>query len=234
MSLLFRERLLIRLAPAQVSVSGAGGERTVPCDPGLGPEPWQGCLSALQRLELSRKCGVTVVLSNHFVRYALVPWSDQLSTAAEQAGYVRHHFARIHGERAHAWAMRASEAPRGAARLASAVDKSFLEAIKNCFPRKAKARLVSVQPALMEVFNRCRGAIPKGGAWVALAEPERACVGLHARGRWRAVQSAKGSWLPLLERMRLSVEPETPELVLLHPASESTGEAPGWKVQRLE
>jgi hypothetical protein len=232
-SRLFRERLLIRLAPAQLSVSGSGEERMLPCDPGLGPEPWHGCLSGLQALELSRKCDITVVLSNHFVRYALVPWSDALSSAGEEEAYVRHHFARIHGERAHAWAVRASEAPRGAPRLASAVDKTLIDAIKGCFPRKAKARLVSVQPALMEVFNRWRGAIPKGGAWVALAEPDRACVGLHARGLWRAVQSAKGAWLPLLERMRLSVEAQTPDLVLLHAGSASTGEAPGWKVERL-
>jgi len=207
---LFRERLLIH----------------------LGPE--EGAVAAFKEaLPLDSKCDVTVVVSNHYVRYALVPWSEALTSAAEEEAYLRHHFAKIHGERAKAWALRASEAPHGTPRLASAVDKALIDALKACFPPKGKSRLVSVQPALMAVFNGARGAIPKGGAWLALAEPERACVALHMGGTWRAVQSAKGAWLALLERMRLTVEGAIPNLVLLHAGSASAGEAPGWEVERL-
>jgi hypothetical protein len=225
----FRDRLLIHLSPAELSV----GEKIWRCAPALGAEPWQGVVSALKEFAILRKCEVTVVLSNHFVRYALVPWSEALSGAAEEEAYVRHHFARIHGERARSWAVRASEAPHGAPRLASAVDKSLIAAIQGCFPPRGKARLVSVQPALMSVFNRSRGAIPKGGAWFALAEPERACVALHLQGSWRAVQSAKGAWLALLERTRLAVDGPTPDLVLLHAGGAPTEQAPGWTIERL-
>jgi hypothetical protein len=226
-SRLFPDRLLIGFAPTGVSV----GEKTLPCGQVSGAEPWHGALAALKTLEITKRCKVTVVLSNHFVRYALVPWSDALSGEAEEQAYIRHHFARIHGERAGAWALRASEAPPGAARLASAVDKALLDAIKGCFPPRGKAKLVSLQPALMAIFNRASGAVPKAGAWLALAEPERACVALHMRGRWRAVQSAKGAWLSLLERTRLNVEGETPDLVLLHGERAAGSEAPGWNVQ---
>jgi hypothetical protein len=204
---LFRDRILIELSPTDAGVE------------------------ALKARTFPRRCDVTVVLSSHYVRYALVPWSEALTSAAEEEAYVRHHFAKIHGERARSWALRASEAPNGAPRLASAVDKELIDALKAYFPPKGKARLVSVQPALMALFNRSRGAVPKAGAWLALAEPERACVALHMRGRWRAVQSAKGAWLALLERLRLSVEGESPELVLLHAAGVPVVEAPGWKVQ---
>jgi hypothetical protein len=198
-----------------------------------GDEPWQGALGALKALRFERRCDVTVLLSNHFVRYALVPWSAALSGAAEEEAYVRHHFAKIHGERARSWALRASDAPHGAPRLASAVDRSLIDALKACFPRGGPARLVSVQPALMAVFNRARGAIPKSGAWLALAEPERACVALHAGGAWRAVHNAKGDWLALLERARLNVDANAPDLVLLHAPGAPAAEAPGWKLQAL-
>ena len=229
MSLLFRDRLLIRLSPSQLSVR----DEVLPCDPALGPQPWQGAVAALKLLPIERKCEVTVELSNHFVRYALVPWSDALSSAAEEEAYARHQFARIHGERARSWAVRASEARRGAARLASAVDQALIDAIRSCFPPRGKSRLVSVQPALMSVFNRSRGAVPRSGAWLALAEPERACVALHMRGQWRAVHSAKAAWLALLERTRLSVEGDTPSVVLLHALGTPAGEAPGWTVEPL-
>jgi hypothetical protein len=216
---LFRDRLVVELAPAET----ASGE-----------PPWQGAVTAFKaKLPGERRCDVTVVLGNSFVRYALVPWSDALASAAEEQAYLRHHFGRIHGERVKGWVLRASEAPAGAPRLASAVDAGLIEALKGCFARKSKARLVSVQPALMAVFNRARAAIPKSGAWLAVAEPQRACVALHAGGRWRTVQNAKGAWLTLLERARLTVEGAIPDLVLLQARDAAAGEAPGWKVERL-
>src|SRR5438046_777859 len=102
------------------------GKDSVACDPALGAEPWQGAISALKALEFTQPCKVTVVLSNHFVRYAIVPWSSSLSTAAEEDAYIRHHFAKIHGERAKAWGLRASESAADAPRLASAVERRRL------------------------------------------------------------------------------------------------------------
>lgn len=153
---------------------------------------------------------VTVVLSLHHVRYALVPWSDALASPAEEEAYVRHHFARIYGERAKGWAVRAS--PERGVRLCSAVDASLIESIKAAF-RGKKARLVSIQPALMAAFNRVRKSIPHEGAWLVAAEPERACVALYAGG-WRSVQNARGAWQDILERERHRAAGELPEKVI--------------------
>jgi len=224
-SRLFRERVVVTLAPTQLLV----GEKAIPCDPAFGAEPWQGALQALRTIKLP-KAKITVVLSNHFVRYALVPWSDALAGAAEEEAYVRHHFVRIHGERAKSWALRCSEAPRGAPRLASAVDRELVEALKGACPG-----LASVQPWLMAAINRWRREIPPGGAWLLLAErePERACIALHARGAWRSVQNAKGAWLDLLERERHRAGGEVPDLVLLAGARPGGG-APGWTFRALQ
>ena len=127
MSRLFRDRLLIGLAPAEMTV----GKDSVACDPAFGAESWQGAISALKALDFKQPCNVTVVLSNHFVRYAIVPWSSSLSTAAEEDAYIRHHFAKIHGERAKAWSLRASESAADAPRLASAVDQALIDSIKD-------------------------------------------------------------------------------------------------------
>jgi hypothetical protein len=209
-SLLFPERRLIGLAPSGVSF----GEEVLPCDPSSGAENWLAAVAALRTLPLpGRK--VAVVLSNHFVRYALVPWSSALSTAEEEDAYVRHHFARIHGERANAWALRWTLSPRGVPRLATAVDNALITALRDTFPVGGKARLVSVQPHLIAAYHRCRDAIPATGAWLAVAEGDRACVALHAQRRFRAVENARGEWPDLLGRMRHRIEGNTPSLVLL-------------------
>ena len=157
---------------------------------------------------------VTVELSNDLVRYALVPWSDALSTPAEEEAYVRHHFVKVHGERAKSWALRASEAAPGEPRLASAIDAPLVDALRKAFEGK-KAKLVSVQPALMARFNAARAALPGDGAWIVVAERERACVALHGARGWRSVQNARGPWRAALERERHRVEGEVPSLVLL-------------------
>jgi hypothetical protein len=223
---LFPERLVVTISPTQVSV----GEKAIPCDPAAGAEPWQGAVHALKDLDLPPG-KATVILSNHFVRYALVPWSEALAGEAEEAGYVRHHFVRIHGERAKSWTFRATPAPSGAPRLCSAIDTNLLSALKESLSKKTK--LVSVQPYLMAAFNRWRGAIPAAGAWLALVEPERACIGLHAKGRWQSVHNARGEWLTLLERERHRIAGEVPSLVLLHSEDAVAGDAPGWKLERL-
>jgi hypothetical protein len=228
---LFPEDLRVRLAPAEV----LAGASSIACDPALGAEPWQGAIATLKNMEWTKPCKVTVVLSNHFVRYAVIPWSDGLATPAEEQAYLRHHFAKIHGERAKSWTPRASEERRGLPRLASAIDTALLEELRGALPRGGKASLVSVQPELMEAINRWRDAIPRAGAWLVLAEPERACVAMHCEGAWRSVQNAKGDWLTLLDRERYRVQgglQEVPGLVLLAGAR-APQQSDGWQFREL-
>jgi len=227
----FSEDLRLRLAPAEVLAGGS----SIACDPAFGTEPWQGAIATLKNMEWTKPCRVTVVLSNHFVRYAVIPWSDGLSTPAEEEAYLRHHFAKIHGERAKGWSLRASEAPRGALRLASAIDTALVEALRTALPKNGKAKLVSVQPELMEAANRWRQAIPAAGAWLVLAESERACIALHAAQGWRSVQNAKGDWFTLLDRERYRLhgaEGEVPSLVLLA-GTKAPPKADGWEFREL-
>lgn len=226
MSRLFPERALLSLSGAEVTL----GARRIACDPGFGPESWQGVLAALRSIQFREWTRVTVVLSNAFVRYALVPHSDALAGEAEEQAYVRHHFAKVHGERAKSWVFRWSET------LACAIDQRLLDELRASFPPQGKARLASVQPALMSAINRWRAEIPATGAWLVLAEPERACAALYTGGGWRSVQSAKGAWLDVLERERHRVEGAVPELVLLAGATaprDDAARAGGWKYREL-
>lgn len=207
-----------------------------PLFPKLFPKPLTVTLAPTETVEdlaaRDLRGRVGVVLSNHFVRYALVPWSAELSGDAEEEAYVRHHFVRVYGDRAKAWSFRASPAPGAAPRLASAIDANLLAALRSAFAKK-RAKLVSVQPALMALFNRARSAVPASGAWLVMAEPDRACIALHAAGRWQAVSNARGEWLPLLERERHRIGGAAPDLVLFHTTGPAANDVAGWKVKRL-
>lgn len=231
---LLRDRVLVSLAPAEISWLRLGGgfkrrvraKRTIAIDPAYGPEPWQGAVAALRaEAEAWRKdsVSVTIVLSNHFVRYVLVPPSDGVSGADEAHALARFHFSKVHGERCRSWDVRLGDARVSAPQLACATDAGLLPALRACFPRQGRPRLVSVQPYLMSAFNCRRGQFPSRGGWLLLLEAERACVALIAGRHWVTVQNVKGSyarpedWVDLLDRERWRVNLEyVPETVLIH------------------
>jgi hypothetical protein len=193
---LWPERLTIALRPV-------GAEQ---------PEPWSGALEDFRRrvAALGRRVGVSVVLSNHFVRYAVLPAQDGSATPEEEVALARFQFARIHGERAKGWEVRVS------GELACAIDGALLEGIKREFVNKKNARLVSIQPFLMSAYNRARRRIPREGAWLLLAEAGRTCLARLAPKGWASVHNGRETDADaLLERERSRASGEAlPSLVL--------------------
>jgi hypothetical protein len=218
-SRLSRDRVIISLEPhrvAWVRLSGVLKPRAVACgavdaDAAHGAEPWAGAIAALRvQIEARQRerLAVTIVLSNHFVRYALVEPPPRGVSPEEELALARFHYTRLHGERANAWDVKVAPAKRGSPRVASAIDRALLAALQSVFAKPSRARLVSVQPYLMCAFNRWRGRIETRGAWLVLAEAGRVCVGLMAADNWRALQSVRSGgdahdWLALVEREAL-------------------------------
>jgi len=250
----WRERLLIGFSPSELTLVRMSGwlrprvtaKHTAPCDPAFGPEPWHGAAASLKDAAEALRgeaLDITVVLSNQFVRYALVPWNDALAGTAEELAFARHCFTKIHGERSKSWTLSLSEEPAGMPRLAGAIDTALLEAIRKCFPAGGKARLVSLQPYLMAAVNCWRGSMAQTGAWLLIAEPERACLVLHGKGRWQGVLNTKGSygapeeWGTLLDRERHRISEGDPgNPVLVHAAHSNAARWPqvgDWKFERL-
>lgn len=185
-------------------------ERVLPVDVAAGEMPvsempWHGPLKALEAAlpELvSRNSHVTVTLSNHFVRYALIPWSEALSNEQEEMAFARHSFREMYGSDADSWELRISHDKAGMAQLACAVDTRLLDGLRGLFSRTG-AGLHSIQPHLMAAYNSCRAILRGRSAWLALAERDNLCLALLRDGQWfwvRTIRAGDG-WreaLPLL------------------------------------
>lgn len=230
---LWRERLLVALAPDALSwvrlhrgLNPALYEkRSVALAPAADKEPWHGALDALRNQAVAWRddaVDISIVLSNQFVRYALVPHSANVGNEAEHLALAKIQFGRVHGESAQHWDIRLSPAAGKSPRLASAVDTALIEGLRAAFADSGRARLVSVQPWLMSAFNCARRQVPAGGTWLLLIEAERACVALIDGKAWSAVHNVKGhyhdadAWAELLERLRWRIEIErVPDTVLV-------------------
>ncbi len=250
---LWRERLLVSLTPDALSwvrlhrawKPSIYEKRTMQVDPAFGPQRWQGAVAALRAQAESWRADavdVSIVLSNQFVRYALVPHADSVNGEAEKIALARFHFNKVHGEASQGWDLRLSPAAGKASQLASAIDTALVTALRDCFPAARRARLVSVQPWLMAAFNAARAQIADGGAWLLLVEPERTCAALIGGKSILAVRNVKGrfqepaTWIDLIERERLRIDgidiermPKTLLVQSTHPMMPPSHNIGAWK-----
>jgi hypothetical protein len=201
-----------------------GESHIVSCNSAGGAQPWRAALQALETALpgfADGKTAATVILSNHFLHYALVPWRAELANAEEDLSFTRHCFAKVYGKAALQWELRLSHEAPETPRLASAVDAELLAALRGVFDRAGIA-LQSIQPHLMAAFNGFRGRLRQRSAWFALLEPGNLCLALLHRGHWSRVRSLRigSEWreeLPLiLEREAyLADNPALPREVYL-------------------
>ena len=228
MSRLWRDEARISLLPERVALArvsrGWRGPRVLAGEVARcsGPD-WQACVEALREILLrpsAQDADATLVVSNHFVRYALVPWSEHLVRDDEKRAWVGHHFAALFGEPAAPCEYRWSDDSPAGACVASALDGGFADAIRAAFARTPQ-RLRSVQPYLMAVFNRWKRQVRGNPVWLLVAEAGRVCIASAAGGQWRSIaaRSMGADWqaeLPLLlERELLLAEAAGPPTAIL-------------------
>jgi hypothetical protein len=153
---------------------------------------WQPAVDAFQRFLATPEAGtgaLDVVLSNHFVRYLLVPWSPHIGSAEELRNFATAMFEHVHGEVSSGWDVTVSAERAGAPRLAAAVDRSLVAAIRTAV-RPTGLRLASVQPYLMAAYNRVARAHTGKDFVFMLLEAGRACILAAQGGKWCYVSTA--------------------------------------------
>ena len=94
-----------------------------------------------------------VILSEHFVRYAVIPWNTAISNEDERQAFVAHHFKAIYGEPMSDWHHCLSPVKYGQASLASAIPKTLLQAIDDGVTSH-NISLTAVEPYLMTVTGQ--------------------------------------------------------------------------------
>jgi hypothetical protein len=133
---------------------------------------------------------VKVVLSNQCVRYLVVPWSPRIANAEEREALARHAFGTVFGAAASGWTFVVSPAGAETSTLAAAVDTGLLGALSSAAER-SRAKLQSVQPLLMTVFNHWRRDVGRDPISLLLLEPGRWCWASLENGAWRRAQSGR-------------------------------------------
>ncbi len=123
----------------------------------------------LDALALAPNTRLTCIVAGECVRYRIVPWRDELSRPAQRQLLAEQCFsdpgmdtgADTSADTARRWTVRQHTTRHGAATLAAAVDTSLLDHLV-AQARSRRITLASVQPALMQAYNRARRHIAPG------------------------------------------------------------------------
>ncbi|MGE5469610.1 MAG: hypothetical protein ACM3X0_02300 [Bacteroidota bacterium] len=244
MSLLSPERLVASLSPQRLGVLRLAprwrpGELAQHAEdlPETGPAPWTGGLEALEMLLDQPAWGgrdLTVLLSSHYVRYAVLPKVNHLG-AAERTDLARLIFRNTFGDLARDWELRVS--PGGdRPTLASGVPQALLTDLRAACAGRATLR--SIQPGLMAIFNRARSQIDQPGGMLALVENRRITLATIEQAQWQSITSraAEAGELPdlLAEARQLAGRESGGRLWLCDLTGQATlPPVPPWQVERL-
>jgi hypothetical protein len=131
------------------------------------PGDWSQALSAVRK-ELEghewRQANARVVVADHWVRYAVVPWRSELTDDAERLAHGRLILRQIYGDEMGGWTMQLGQTVTGCAQLVCAIPTGLLSDV-NAMLQQSALRLVSLRPHLVDAFNRWRSRIPDSGSW---------------------------------------------------------------------
>ena len=199
MSLLSRDRFVAVLGASGVGLGQRRGSETVWLGSvgfiGEGFHAWAVALETLDRLlgEHPRPgAELSVVISGHFSRFCLVPWSEQISSPGELLGFAQLCFEDLYGVPTQPWSMVLSAEPAGYERVATALPQDLLTQLRTLVTGRG-LRLRSVQPYLMAAFNHFDKSLDAGDFLFVVAEPVRSVLLMAREGRWASVRSVGSS-----------------------------------------
>jgi len=180
-------------------------EHSVPVEGG-GFNGWAPALAVLAA-EMAdsrwRGANARVVIANHWVRYAIVPWSADLADDAERLAHGRLLLQEVYGDAIDGWTVALGETTFGRAQLACAMP-SDLQAELQLVMESAGLRLLSLQPNLVVSFNRWRRRMSPAGGWlVQIDEGTLAAVRLNGES-WEEVHCVRigTNWSAELKRLQ--------------------------------
>jgi len=136
------------------------------------------------------RADASVVLSGHFVRYVMLPWSEEAVDDRDCEALAQHQFRLIYGDAALEWVTTVQWQGPEQPVLACASPKVLIDGLQGVL-RAAGLRLRSVRPYFVTAFNACRSQLPEDSFWFGVVEPGRFSFGGVERGGWVSIASRR-------------------------------------------
>lgn len=127
---------------------------------------------------------VRIILSNHFVRYGVLPWQPGVSKRADWEALASHDFRQRYGAVADNWTVHVSLRKFGYAVLTLAVDQALLQGLQD-IAHCSHWHVASIEPLLKPLLNNIVAVDIEDQAWLLMAEPGRVVLGEMQQGQYQ-------------------------------------------------
>jgi hypothetical protein len=210
---LWRDEVAILIGPGQLVLTRmsrglkprcvADLRRTIEGSPSLDWRPALVALGTCLSEAAWQDANLRVVVSNHWARYAIVPWANDITNDEERLAHARICLAGIYGNVAEQWRVGLSHAAPGAARIACAVEGDLIDEIGAQVAAHG-LRLRSIQPQLVASFNGWRHKLEDRSGWFVNIDAGSLAAARLIDGGWDRVYSARigSDWAVELQRLR--------------------------------
>lgn len=129
-----------------------------------------------------------IVISNHFVRYALIDAPPELANDEEREAFVNLRYRAIYGDRANSWQSTFAPFGPGQRSVACAVEQAMLDALRDC-ATAARLALASAQPYLVAAFNGVSAIVRGENVWFVTVEHGRIAAAAFNQDRWAGIRN---------------------------------------------
>lgn len=195
---------------------------------------------ALQDADLQKSSKrIRLVVSNHFVRYSVLPWQPEIISREDWLAIAQHDFRKRYGPVTERWTVCVSLNGFGNNVVASAIDKSLLDGLSSV-AQEYGFKIIATEPFLMSVIKQYHAG--DDNQWLLIAEPERVLLCEMADNQWQRFsiispphQQEIEQGLLLIHRCIQSAEPEKCPTHILNCSAPSlfSAQAGGWHCDQV-
>jgi hypothetical protein len=121
-----------------------------------------------QHKNLLAKQKIRLIISNHFMRFAVLDWQDGVPARQDWLALANHAFRQQYGAVADNWQVRVSLGAYGQAVIASAMDQTLYDGLIET-AHELGFSWQAIEPLMMRLLNE---AASSQAAWLLIAEPQ--------------------------------------------------------------
>lgn len=199
MSRLWTDQIHAYLAPSRVDwVRFSRGFKpvqtekiTVPCEQIAAQSNWAAPMQQLDKLaQQAEKAALHVTLSNHFVRYVVLPAQAEIASPEEVQSYAAFKMREIYGSQMDIWALSISDWDPVDGAICAAINREVLSQLEQITARH-DIKLATVEPYLASAVDLWRKRLVDERVYFALIEAGRLCVAVLINGVWHNIRNQK-------------------------------------------
>lgn len=218
MSQLWRDQIQVFFAPGRIDlVRLPKGLKAAPLpkisnnfelgtDTALWKRPIEQLAQLLEKENSARSlkgAELSITLSNHFVRYAVIQFQQGIKDAQEFFAYAQFQMREIYGDRIDSWDISMSDWDPKSGGICAALERELIQQLQALAVR-FHMKLKQIEPYLTAAFDQWGRAINQQQFWFIVVEPARLCVLLFSNGGWKSIRN---------QRLLNTIEAELPVLL---------------------